>query len=75
MFASGAPLAGIVQPLGGPFGSAVQRLARDLCVTIVVGMFTPAPDGRVFNTLLAAGPDSASRYYKIHLFDAFGFQE
>ncbi len=75
MYAFGAPLAGMAEPIDGPFGSSVQRLARDLGVTIVAGMFTPAPDGRVFNTLLAAGPGSASRYDKIHLFDAFGFQE
>jgi predicted amidohydrolase len=38
-------------------------------------MFTPSPDGRVFNTLLATGPDRHVGYDKIHLFDAFGFAE
>jgi predicted amidohydrolase len=38
-------------------------------------MFTPSSDGRVLNTLIAAGPDSVTGYDKIHLFDAFGFQE
>ena len=75
MYAFGAPLAAIAEPLDGPFGSSVQRLARDLGITIVVGMFTPAAHGRVFNTLLAAGPKTASRYDKIHLFDAYGFAE
>jgi predicted amidohydrolase len=75
MYAFGAPLAGIAEPLDGPFATSVQSLARELSLTIVAGMFTPAGDGRVFNTLLAAGPDSVSSYDKIHLFDAFGFQE
>jgi predicted amidohydrolase len=75
MYAFGAPLAGIAEPLDGPFGSSVQRLARDLGVTIVLGMFTPAADGRVLNTLLAAGPETVSSYDKIHLFDAYGFKE
>ena len=75
MFAFGAPLGGIAEPLDGPFASAVQGLARELGVTIVVGMFTPADAGRVFNTLLVAGGDRPVGYDKIHLFDAFGFKE
>ena len=42
-------------------------------------MFTPAGDGRVKNTLIAAGPGSPNEpdthYDKIHLYDAFGFTE
>ncbi len=75
MFAFGAPLAEVAQPIDGPFGMAVRALAADLGVTIIVGMFTPADHGRVFNTLLVAGPEGTSGYDKIHLFDAFGFQE
>jgi predicted amidohydrolase len=75
MYAFGAPLAGIAEPLDGPCATSVQSLARALGVTIVAGMFTPSDDGRVFNTLVVAGPDSVSGYDKIHLFDAFGFQE
>ena len=75
MFAFGASLADIAQPIDGPFATAVQSLAAELGVTIVVGMFTPAGDGRVFNTLLVADPTGTSGYDKIHLFDAFGFQE
>ncbi|HEY3406534.1 MAG TPA: carbon-nitrogen hydrolase family protein [Propionicimonas sp.] len=75
MFAFGASLTAIAQPIDGPFGTAVHSLAAELGVTIVVGMFTPAGDGRVYNTLLVARPEGASRYDKIHLFDAFGFQE
>ena len=75
MYAFGAPLAAAAEPLDGPFATSVRLLARELDLTLVVGMFTPAPDGRVFNTLLAAGPASVERYDKIHLFDAFGVRE
>jgi predicted amidohydrolase len=75
MHAFGAPLGPVAEPLEGPFASSVRTLARELGITIVVGMFTPAVDGRVFNTLLAVGPLAVSSYDKIHLFDAFGFQE
>ena len=75
MYGFGAPLAAAAEPLDGPFATSVRLLARELGVTLVVGMFTPAPDGRVFNTLLAAGPDAVARYDKIHLFDAFGVRE
>lgn len=75
MHAFGAPLSGIAEPVDGAFGTAVQRLATDLGVTLVVGMFTPAGDGRVFNTLLVAGQPTAVGYDKLHLFDAFGFEE
>jgi predicted amidohydrolase len=42
---------------------------------VVAGMFTPAPEGRVTNTLIAAGPGVDAHYDKIHLYDAFGFAE
>lgn len=35
----------------------------------------PAADGRVTNTLIAAGPGVDTHYDKIHLYDAFGFRE
>ena len=44
-------------------------------MTVVAGMFTPASDGRVANTLLATGPEVEESYDKIHLYDAFGFRE
>jgi predicted amidohydrolase len=75
MYAFGAPLGGIAEPLDGPFATSLVGLAHELDLTIVAGMFTPANDGRVFNTLVVAGPDAVSSYDKIHLFDAFGFQE
>ena len=45
-------------------------------IIVVAGMFVPADDGRVTNTLIATGPgQSMRRYDKIHLYDAFGFTE
>jgi predicted amidohydrolase len=57
----------------------VRRIAADTDITVIAGMFTPAGDGRVTNTLIAAGPGSPNQpnthYDKIHLYDAFGFTE
>jgi predicted amidohydrolase len=70
----GVRLAPIAEPLDGPWAGRVRELAAGSGVTVVAGMFTPAPDGRVRNTLLVTGAVEAS-YDKIHLFDAFGFAE
>jgi predicted amidohydrolase len=71
----GIPLGGLAEPLDGPWASAVRDIAAEHDVLVVAGMFTPAPDGRVFNTLLVTGPGQHLGYDKIHLFDAFGFAE
>ncbi|HSN43941.1 MAG TPA: nitrilase-related carbon-nitrogen hydrolase [Propionibacteriaceae bacterium] len=72
----GTRLAGVAQPLDGPFADGVRTLASVLGVVLVVGMFTPAADGRVHNTLLATnGADVDASYRKIHLFDAFRTRE
>ena len=75
----GVPLGPIAEPLDGPWADGVRRIATESEITVVAGMFTPAGDGRVTNTLIAAGPDDSSRpgthYDKIHLYDAFGFAE
>jgi deaminated glutathione amidase len=71
----GVRLAPVAQPLDGPWATAVREIAAAAGLTVVVGMFTPAADGRVHNTLLATGPGVRSSYDKIHLFDAFGFAE
>ena len=63
------------EPLDGPWATRLVELARIARVTVVAGMFTPADGDRVRNTLLAAGPETAVHYDKIHLFDAFGFAE
>jgi predicted amidohydrolase len=74
----GVPLAPIAEPVDGPWAEGVRRIAADAGITVVVGMFTPADDGRVHNTLLAVGPAGSgtdAHYDKIHLYDAFGFTE
>jgi predicted amidohydrolase len=71
----GVPLAPIAEPVDGPWADGVRRIATDAGITVVTGMFTPADDGRVHNTLLATGPDTDTHYDKIHLYDAFGFTE
>ena len=75
MRAFGLPLAAIAQPLDGPWADGVREVAARHGVVVVAGMFTPAPDGRVTNTLLATGPGVEAAYAKIHLYDAFGFTE
>jgi len=75
----GVPLAPIAEPIDGPWANGVRRIATDSGITVIAGMFTPAGDGRLTNTLIAAGPGTPNRpdthYDKIHLYDAFGFTE
>ncbi len=71
----GVPLGPVAEPLDGPWASAVRDIADEYGVVVVAGMFTPAPDGRVANTLLVTGGGHHVGYDKIHLFDAFGFTE
>jgi predicted amidohydrolase len=75
MCAFGHPLGPVAEPLDGPWAERVRAIAADAGLTVVVGMFTPADDGRVHNTLLATGGGVEAAYDKIHLFDAFGFAE
>ncbi len=71
----GIPLGPIAEPLDGPWATAVRGIAAHAGVVVVAGMFTPAADGRVTNTLLITGPGVDTHYDKIHLYDAFGFAE
>lgn len=75
----GVPLAPIAEPVNGPWAEGVRRIATQAGITVIAGMFTPSGDGRVTNTLIAAGPGAPNRpdahYDKIHLYDAFGFTE
>src|SRR6201997_702094 len=75
----GVPLAPIAEPVDGPWANGVRRIATDSEITVIAGMFAPAGDGRVTNTLIAAGPGTPNQpdthYDKIHLYDAFGFTE
>ena len=81
----GTRLADVAQPLDGPWAGEVRRLAHQAGLVVVVGMFTPAADGRVTNTLLVTGRDATGRdatgrvveerYDKIHVYDAYGSRE
>jgi deaminated glutathione amidase len=71
----GVPLGPVAEPLDGPWADGVRTAAADSGVTVIAGMFRPADDGRVTNTLVAAGPTADAHYDKIHLYDAFGFAE
>ncbi|MFC6063940.1 carbon-nitrogen hydrolase family protein [Streptomyces ochraceiscleroticus] len=71
----GTPLAPLAEPLDGRWADGVREIARATGTIVVAGMFTPAPDGRVANTLLATGPGVDTSYDKIHLYDAFGYAE
>jgi predicted amidohydrolase len=71
----GVPLRPLAEPLDGPWASAVAEIANRHGVLVVAGMFTPAADGRVHNTVVVTGRGQHLGYDKIHLFDAFGFTE
>ena len=75
----GVPLGPVAEPVDGPWADGVRRIATGSGITVIAGMFTPAGDGRVKNTLIAAGPGTPNEpdtyYDKIHLYDAFGFTE
>jgi predicted amidohydrolase len=75
----GVPLAPIAEPLDGPWASGVRAIAQRHGIVVVAGMYCPSGDGRVTNTLIAAGPSTDgpidAHYHKIHLYDAFGVTE
>lgn len=75
MRAFGKPLAEVAEPVDGPWATSLAEIAERHRLVIVAGMFTPAGDGRVRNTLRAVGPGVDAAYDKIYLFDAFGFAE
>jgi deaminated glutathione amidase len=73
----GNDLAALAEPLDGPFVTALAEAARRHGTAVVAGVFEPAPDGRVFNTVVGIDADGATvgSYRKIHLFDAFEDRE
>ena len=72
---AGSDVSAYAEPLDGPFGSEVARVAAERATTVVAGMFEPGADpGRPFNTLVVRGAVAAS-YRKIHLYDSFGYRE
>lgn len=71
----GTDLAAVAEPVDGPWAAGLRAIAGDLGITVVAGMFTPGPGGRVRNVLLATGGGTAATYQKIHVYDAFGHRE
>lgn len=71
----GSDLAALAQPLDGAWAAGVAGAARQAGVVVVAGMFTPAADGRVRNTMLVTGAGVHAGYDKVHLFDALGHHE
>jgi deaminated glutathione amidase len=63
------------EALDGPFATGIRQAASEAGVTVVVGLFEPAVDGRVHNTLLVTGPAGETTYRKVHLFDALDSRE
>jgi deaminated glutathione amidase len=73
----GSDLRAAAEPVDGPFCSGLAAACGETGVSAVVGVFEPAPDGRVYNTAVAfsgAGTLVAT-YRKLHLFDALGQRE
>ncbi|HZZ54668.1 MAG TPA: nitrilase-related carbon-nitrogen hydrolase, partial [Trebonia sp.] len=70
----GSDLRAAAEPLDGPFCSEVAAACASAGVAAVVGVFEPAPDGRVYNTAVAfsAAGSQVAAYRKLHLFDALG---
>ncbi len=70
-----APLGEVAEPLDGPYAQGLRTAAAEHGITVAAGLFEPAGDGRVYNTVLLTGPGGEATYRKIHLFDAFGSRE
>lgn len=74
-------LGAVAEPLDGPFVAAVAAAAADSGAVVVAGMFErrTGPGGveRPYNTVVAMAPDGTmlARYRKLHLYDAFSYQE
>ncbi|WOP18412.1 carbon-nitrogen hydrolase family protein [Raineyella sp. LH-20] len=87
MKAFGRGLRDVAEPVDGPWARAVADHADRHDLVAMAGMFTPEdpdrPEGRgsgtstprIRNTLLVTGRGIHDGYDKLHLFDAFGFQE
>ncbi|WP_144790097.1 carbon-nitrogen hydrolase family protein [Kocuria palustris] len=59
------------------FVASLQELAHQQRIAIVAGAYEPSDDHRPYNTLVAVGADGGllATYRKLHLYDAFSYQE
>ena len=73
----GSDLRAAAEDLDGPFCAELAAACANTGVSLVAGVFEPAPDGRVYNTAVAfSGSGSlVASYRKLHLFDALGQRE
>ncbi|MFC8935216.1 carbon-nitrogen hydrolase family protein [Rhodococcus sp. NPDC057135] len=66
------------EDLDGEFGSALAAVAAEFGIFLVAGMNERIDDvSRISNTLVAVDPNGelVATYRKLHLYDAFGYQE
>ena len=72
-----APLAEVVATEWALFEQFLIDLAVQHSVAIIAGGYEPNGTDRPFNTLIAIDTDGtvAARYHKLHLYDAFAYQE
>ncbi|MDF5752398.1 carbon-nitrogen hydrolase family protein [Spongiactinospora sp. TRM90649] len=76
----GSRIAGLAEPLDGPFVTGLAEAARDHGLPVIAGVFEPGDDPerpKVYNTAVAIDERGEVRaaYRKIHLFDAFTARE
>jgi len=72
---AGSDVSPYAEPVDGPFGTELARVAADRGATVVAGMFERSEDPeRPYNTLVVRGAVTAS-YRKVHLYDSFGYRE
>jgi len=71
-------LAGLAEPVTGPFVREIARTARENSVEVVGTLYEGGkPGGRVYDTsfLISSSGRLVSKYRKVHLYDALGFRE
>ena len=70
-------LAGVAEPLEGPFVDRLTTFAAERDTTVVAGMFETSEDPvRPYNTLAVVDSGGLrASYRKIHLYDSFGYKE
>ncbi|WP_134740663.1 carbon-nitrogen hydrolase family protein [Nocardioides sp. 503] len=72
---AGSDVGPFAEPVDGPFGRELERVAALRETTLVAGMFEASDDpARPWNTLLVRGAATAA-YRKVHLYDSFGYRE
>ena len=71
----GSDVGPYAEPVDGPFGQELARVAGERRTTAIAGMFEAGADpARPVNALLVRGAAEAA-YRKIHLYDSFGYRE